>query len=128
MSSLITIQEGYYTYDVNGINGRFFPVNNQFHSSGMEILPVKCCGSVNVFVVDFNGTTYYIPVSKACATTIPIPKEDQSFNHVLYTEFLQNNCINCNGLKPHGDYSNYGETPGYKDPDLVSPAGQNEEY
>lgn len=135
MSKLLTIQEGYYTYDVNGENGKMFSVNHQYLYSGMTEVPGGCCGEFNVFIVPCNNTVYYIPFSKAVATTIVIPKQDQSFTHKLYRVFLQNqehhtyreinnNCINCNGLIPHGDYNNNELTIGYKDPDIVTNNGQ----
>jgi hypothetical protein len=130
MSQLLTIYEGVYLYDINGTNGFFFKVNHQFLFTGKVTINSVCCGVTEAFVVSTNKTIYNVPVSKAVETTIRIPKNDQSFNYHLYKLFLQNkhdhyygeinnNCKNCNGLVPHGDYSNNVHTGGYKDPDLV---------
>lgn len=130
MNKLLTIQEGYYTYDINGENGKMFKVNHQFLFTGMADITAPCCGDVKAFIVPCNNTVYYIPYSKAVETTIVIPKDDQSFARKLYRVFLQNqehhtyreinnNCTNCNGQIPHGDYNNNNLTVGYKDPDLV---------
>lgn len=130
MSQLLTIQENIFTNDINGLNGRLFKVNHQFLFTGMIEVVGGCCGVNDAFIVVCNNTTYYIPSNKAVATTIVIPKHDQDFDHQLYKVFLQNkddhsyaeinnNCTNCNGQIPHGDYSNNGLTPGYKIPDLV---------
>lgn len=135
MSKLLTVQEGYYTYDINGLNGKMFKVNHQYLFEGMVDLPGGCCGSYTAFIVSCNNTVYYIPFSKAVETTIVIPKWAQNFDYELYKVFLQNkddhsyrdinnNCINCNGQIPHGDYSNNGLTIGYKDPDIVTNNGQ----
>jgi hypothetical protein len=135
MSNLLTIQQGFYSYDINGENGKMFAINHQFLYSGTVTLPKACCGTMTAYVVTCNDTIYYIPDTVGVPTTIVIPKQDQSFPHKLYNVFLQNqehhtyreinnNCTNCNGLIPHGDYSNNNLTPGYKDPDIVFNNGQ----
>ena len=130
MPKYVTIQEGYYTYDINGENGKMFKPNHQYDFMGTTSINTVCCGDTMAFIIVTDISTYYIPVSKALSTDIKIQKHYQDFYKVWTEDFLQNmehhsyreisnNCTNCNGLIPHGDYNNNKLTHGYKDPDIV---------
>jgi hypothetical protein len=135
---LITIQEGLYTYDINGQNGMMFKPNHQYCYTGKVNISTVCCGDTEAYVVPIttekDGVTstivYNIPKRIGVETTVIIQKHYQDFYKVWTEDFLQNrehhyygeinrNCINCNGYIPHGDYSNNVHTGGFKDPDIV---------
>ena len=142
--NLVTVQEGIFLYDINGANGMMFKTNHQYCYTGKATLNTPCCGIINAYIIPIttkvdevvSTATYNVPARVCVETTVIIEKHWQDFYRVYSEDFLQqrnhhyygeinNNCINCNGLKFHGDYSNNGETPGYKDPLLVP--GKDEE-
>ena len=134
--NLITIQEGIYLYDINGQNGRMFKNNHQYCYTGKVLIPAGCCGKMeNAYIIpvtneDKSIFTYNVPGRNCVETTVIIQKHYQDFYKVWSRDFLQNmehhsfkeinnNCMNCNGLVPHGDYNNDINTGGIKDPDIA---------
>ncbi|VVB59145.1 Uncharacterised protein [uncultured archaeon] len=134
--NLVTIQEGIYVNDVNGENGRMFKVNHQYCYTDKESVSGGCCGTYIVYTIpvtmedNITVYTYKIPEKNCVETTVIIQKHYQDFFKVWSRDFLQNmehhsfkeinnNCQNCNGLIPHGDYSNNVDTGGIKDPEIA---------
>jgi len=133
----IVIEEGCLTIqDKIYLTDKLFAINEQYHYKATQIKPTKydknmqVCKEEKFYLVECNGSEYWLPEENVVPTDVKIPKEYQSFWYQFTEVFLQNkehhdyreinnNCLNCNQDIPHGDYSNNVETGGLKDPLLT---------
>jgi len=109
------------------LNDRMFRPNEQHEYIDTGTTTTGCgCNrtlkTIKTYKVIINGNTFHLPETNIVETTVPIAPRDQDFQNVLYSEHKQdlehkdykdinNNCINCNDLEPHGDLTNNRETP-----------------